>query len=138
MIAQARLLGASAVLLIVSLLTKKELKTYFNLTEELWMDALFEVHNEEEIRIAVECGAKIIGVNNRNLKDFTVDPHNSVNLRKYAPKDVVFVAESGIKTHKDIKLLQENGIDAVLIGETLMKAKDKTKKLQELNGDVPC
>ncbi|MCR4869333.1 MAG: indole-3-glycerol phosphate synthase TrpC [Lachnospiraceae bacterium] len=138
MIAQARLLGASAVLLIVSLLTKKELKTYFNLTEELGMDALFEAHNEEEIRIAIECGAKIIGVNNRNLKDFTVDPHNSVNLRKYAPKDVVFVAESGIKTHKDIKLLQENGIDAVLIGETLMKAKDKTKKLQELNGDVPC
>ena len=138
MIPQARLLGASAVLLIVSLLTKEELRSYRELAEELGMDALVEAHDEEEIRVALESGAKIIGVNNRNLKDFTVDPHNSVNLRKHAPEDIVFVSESGIKTHQDIALLLSNNIQSVLIGETLMRAKNKGKMLEELNGGKLC
>ena len=133
-----RLLGASAVLLIVSLLTKEELRSYRELAEELGMDALVEAHDEEEIRVALESGAKIIGVNNRNLKDFTVDPHNSVNLRKHAPEDIVFVSESGIKTHQDIALLLSNNIQSVLIGETLMRAKNKGKMLEELNGGKLC
>ena len=138
MIPQARLLGASAVLLIVSLLTKEELQSYRELAEELGMDALVEAHDEEEIRVALQSGAKIIGVNNRNLKDFTVDPHNSVNLRKHAPEDIVFVSESGIKTHQDIELLLSNNIQSVLIGETLMRAKNKGKMLEELNGGKLC
>ena len=134
MIYEAALLGASAVLLIVSLLTDNELKEYIELTEKLGMDALVEAHNEVEIHRGVLQGAKIIGVNNRDLKTFTVDPMNSVKLRKTAPSEVLFVSESGIKTADDIALLRENSIDAVLIGETLMRAKDKKAMLEELNG----
>lgn len=134
MIYEAALLGASAVLLIVALLGDEELKHYIDLVEELGMDALVEAHNEIEIRRGVLQGAKIIGVNNRDLKTFTVDPMNSVNLRKTAPSEVLFVSESGIKSHEDIALLQENHIDAVLIGETLMRAENKKTMLEELNG----
>ncbi|MCR4673630.1 MAG: indole-3-glycerol phosphate synthase TrpC [Lachnospiraceae bacterium] len=134
MIYEAAYLGASAILLIVSLLRDEELKRYIELTEELGMDALVEAHNEVEIHRGVLQGAKIIGVNNRDLKTFTVDPMNSVNLRKNAPSEVLFVSESGIKTAKDIELLRENQIDAVLIGETLMRAEDKKSMLKDLNG----
>ena len=134
MIYQARTLGASAVLLIKSILDEAQLKAYRELAESLGMNALVEAHDEEELHSAIKCGAKIIGVNNRNLKDFTVDPHNCLKLRKLAPESAVFVAESGIKTHEDIEMLKENKVDAVLIGETLMRSPDKREMLQSLNG----
>ena len=134
MIYQAYLLGASAVLLICAILSDEELKDYLKLTESLGMNALVEAHDEKEIERAVNAGAKIIGVNNRDLRTFTVDTKNSINLRKLAPKDKIFVSESGIRTNEDVKLLYENGVDAVLIGETLMRSDDKKKMLTELNG----
>lgn len=135
MIYQAKVLGASAVLLICSILNDTELKEYKDLTESLGMDALVEAHDEEEVKRALNIGAKIIGVNNRDLKTFTVDMNNSIRLRKLAGKDVVFVSESGIKTSDDIHLLYENDVDAVLIGETLMRSSNKKEMLEELNGE---
>ena len=134
MIYEAAYYGASAVLLIVSLLSEEELFNYRNLAEELGMNALVECHNEEEIRSALRQGAKIVGVNNRDLKTFSVDCSNSIRLRQLVPKDVVFVSESGIKTPEDIALLRENDIDAVLIGETLMRNPNKKEALESLNG----
>ena len=95
---------------------------------------MVETHEEAEVQMALRAGARIIGVNNRNLKDFSVDTENSKNLKKQVPKEVIFVSESGIKTSKDILALAEAGVDAVLVGETLMKAKDKKAKLKELKG----
>ena len=93
-----------------------------------------EAHNEAEVEMALEAGAGIIGVNNRNLKDFTVDIGNSLRLRKQVPKDILFVSESGMKTREDIIRLEENGTNAVLIGETLMRSPDKKKMLDILAG----
>lgn len=135
MIYQAKLLGASAVLLICSILNDSKLKEYKDLAESLGLDALVEAHDEEEVKRALKIGAKIIGVNNRDLKTFTVDMNNSIRLRKLAGREVVFVSESGIKTHDDIKLLYENDVDAVLIGETLMRSPNKKEMLEELNGE---
>ncbi len=132
MIYEAKILGASAVLLICSILDDARLKDYMSLCGELGLDALTEAHDVSEIERALKADAQIVGVNNRNLKDFSVDPSNTVNLRGYVPRDVVFVAESGIKTAEDIRMLKEAGIDAVLIGETLMRADDKKAKLDEL------
>ena len=132
MIYEAKTLGASAVLLICSILDDARLKDYMSLCGELALSALTEAHDAAEIERALKAGAQIVGVNNRNLKDFSVDPSNTVNLRKYVPKDVVFVAESGIKTADDIRILKEAGIDAVLIGETLMRSDDKKAKLDEM------
>ena len=98
------------------------------------MDALVEAHDKEEVERAVKAGAKIVGVNNRDLKTFEVDIQNSVALRKLVDKDILFVSESGIKTKEDIDVLKENGTNAVLIGETLMRSPDKKKALEELNG----
>ena len=98
------------------------------------LSALVETHDEEEVNRAIKIGATIIGVNNRDLKTFTVDINNSVRLRKMVPKDIVFVSESGIKTSEDIEVLRKNGTNAVLIGETLMKCKDKKSMLLELAG----
>lgn len=134
MIYQAGTLGAAAVLLICGILDDKQLRDYRILAEELGMDALVEVHDEREADRALGTGARIIGVNNRDLRTFRVDMSNSVRLRKMAPADVVFVSESGIRTHEDIKILYENHVDAVLIGETLMRSSDKKKALEELNG----
>lgn len=134
MIYEAKVFGASAVLLICSILTEKEITDYIRICDSLGLSALVEVHDEQEIRTALRAGARIIGVNNRNLKDFTVDTGNSKRLRSFVPKEVLFVAESGVKTGKEIEALQEAGVDAVLIGETLMKALDKKAKLQELRG----
>lgn len=134
MIYEAKVFGASAVLLICSILTEKEIRDYIRICDSLGLSALVEVHDEQEIRTALRAGARIIGVNNRNLKDFTVDTGNSKRLRSFVPKEVLFVAESGVKTGKEIEALQEAGVDAVLIGETLMKALDKKAKLQELRG----
>lgn len=132
MIYQAKVLGASAVLLIVSLLDEAELKSYRQLSENLGMDALVEAHSKAEIEVALKAGAKIIGVNNRNLKNFDVDPTNSTMLRKFVPSDVIFVSESGIKTADDVKALKDSCVDAVLIGETMMRSCDKKATLKEL------
>lgn len=135
MIYQAKVLGASAVLLICSILNDEELQEYLELTHLLGLDALVEAHDEQEVKRALQAGAKIIGVNNRDLKTFTIDMNNSIKLRKLAGKDVVFVSESGIKTSEDIRLLYENEVDAVLIGETLMRSSNKKEMLEELNGE---
>lgn len=134
MIYEAKLLGASAVLLICSLLSPAELKGYLRLCEGLGLSALTEAHSAEEIKTALACGARVIGVNNRNLKDFSVDTENSLRLREAVPEGVLFVSESGIKSAGDVEKLRRIGVDAVLVGETLMKAPDKKAKLRELRG----
>lgn len=118
--------------MIVSLLDEAELKSYRQLSENLGMDALVEAHSKAEIEVALKSGAKIIGVNNRNLKNFDVDPTNSTMLRKFVPSDVIFVSESGIKTADDVKALKDSCVDAVLIGETMMRSCDKKSALKEL------
>lgn len=132
MIYQAKVLGASAVLLICSILDKNELKEYQDIAHEIGLSALVEAHDESEIYMALDAGARIIGVNNRDLKTFTVDINNSARLRNLVPKDIAFVSESGIKTKSDIERLVANGTDAVLIGETLMRNPDKKKALDAL------
>ena len=134
MIYQAKAFGASAVLLICAILDDKELKEYRELAEDLGMDALVEAHDEEEVARALKAGAKIVGVNNRDLKTFKVDMNNSIRLRNLAPDNVVFVSESGIKNAGDIAILERNRVGAVLIGETLMRSPDKKEALEELNG----
>ena len=134
MIYEAKLLGAKAVLLICSILSAQQIKEYIAVCDELGLSALVEAHDEAELRTAVACGARVIGVNNRNLKDFSVDTGNSRRLRELAPSDVSFVSESGVRTAEDIQLLREAGVNAVLIGETLMRAADKKAKLRELKG----
>lgn len=134
MIYEAKVLGASAVLLICAILDGDRIKEYINICDSLGISALVEAHDGAEIETALEAGARIIGVNNRNLKDFSVDTDNSTRLRQMIPRDVIFVAESGIKTPEDVKKLRESGVDAVLVGETLMRAKDKKQALRELKG----
>lgn len=136
MIYEAKLLGAKAVLLICSILTGEQIRDYIKICDRLGISALVEAHDESEIRTAINAGSRIVGVNNRNLKDFTVDTGNSRRMRELVPKDIIFVSESGVKTADDIKLLRESGVDAVLIGETLMRADDKTAKLAELRGTL--
>ena len=134
MIFEAKNLGASAVLLICSILEKERIREYINICDDLGLSALVEAHDEKEIEMGVEAGARIIGVNNRNLKDFTVDTSNSMRLRSLIPENVIYVSESGIKTAEDVRTLRENGVDAVLVGETLMRADDKKAMLAELRG----
>lgn len=134
MIYQARALGAAAVLLICAILDDSQLRGYRQLAESMGMDALVEAHDEKEVERALRCGAKIVGVNNRDLRTFQVDMANSIRLRKLAPRDVVFVSESGIRTSEDIRRLYDNQVDAVLIGETLMRSEDKKAALELLNG----
>lgn len=134
MIYEAKILGASAVLLICSILNENNLKEYISICDELGLSALVEIHDESEAQMALNSGARIIGVNNRNLKNFSVDTNNSLKFRKILPKDVLFVSESGISNAEDIAKLRDIGVDAVLIGETLMRATDKKAKLNELRG----
>lgn len=136
MIWQAKALGASAVLLICSVLDDGELRAYHRLTEELHMSALVEAHDAGEIEQAKQAGARIIGVNNRNLKDFSVDISHSARLRRLAGEDTVFVSESGIRGPEDMKALYENGTDAVLIGEMLMRSPDRQAALKTLMQEV--
>lgn len=136
MIYEAKLLGASAVLLICSILTEKQIRDYIKICDELGLSALVEAHDEAEIKTAISAGARIIGVNNRNLKDFSVDINNTSRLRDLIPQDVIYVSESGIRGPEDIKQLRAIGADAVLIGELLMKAPDKNEKLSELKGNI--
>ena len=136
MIWSAKARGASAVLLICSILDDAKLRAFRELADELGLSALVEAHDEREVERALKAGARVVGVNNRNLKDFTVDTENSARLRTLIPDDVLYVSESGVQTAEDVALLREIGADAVLIGETLMRAPDKTAKLAELRGAV--
>lgn len=129
---QAKVLGASMILLICAILDEDTIREYIEICDTLGLSALVETHDDEEIAMAVRAGARIIGVNNRNLKDFTVDVHNSERLRKLVPDHILFVAESGIKTADDIRVLYEAGVNGVLIGETLMRSEDKKAMLDEL------
>ena len=135
MIYEAKLLGASAVLLICSILSEEQIKEYIAICDELGLSALTEAHDEAEVQTALNANARIIGVNNRTLKDFSVDTENSRKLRRLIPSDVLFVSESGVSSAEDVKKLYEIGADAVLIGETLMRASDKKEKLAQLRGD---
>lgn len=134
MIYEAKMLGAAAVLLICSILSEEAIKAYIAICDNLGLSALVEAHDKEEVAMALRAGARIIGVNNRNLKDFSVDTDNSRKLRTLIPHEVLFVSESGVKTATDVAALDAIGADAVLIGETLMKAADKRQKLSELRG----
>lgn len=134
MIYEAKILGASAILLICSILSEPQLREYIEICDALGMSALVEAHDEAEISTALKVGARIIGVNNRNLKDFSVDTDNSGRLRSLIPKDVLFVSESGVSSAEDVEKLRQIGADAVLIGEALMKAPDKKAKLAQLRG----
>lgn len=134
MIHEAKLLGASAVLLICAILSEARIKEYLAVCEELGLSALVEAHDEAEVEMALRAGARVIGVNNRNLKDFTVDTENSRRLRERIPKQVLFVSESGVSGAEDVKRLSEIGADAVLVGEALMRAADKRQALQNLRG----
>lgn len=134
MIYQAKAFGAAAVLLICAILNDQELLEYRELAETLGMDALVEAHDENEVARALKTGAKIVGVNNRDLKTFKVDMNNSIRLRNLAPDNVAFVSESGIKNAGDIAILERNRVGAVLIGETMMRSPDKKAALENLNG----
>lgn len=134
MIYQTRLLGAAAVLLICSILEREQLRDYIALCNSLGLSALVEVHDRAEVPMALDAGARVIGVNNRNLKDFSVDTDNSKRLREAIPPEVLFVSESGVQHAGDVERLRAIGADAALIGETLMRAQDKRAKLAELRG----
>ena len=133
---QSKWLGADAVLLICAILEEQTITRFLKLCDQLELSALVEAHDEAELQMAVRAGARIIGVNNRNLKDFTVDTENSKRLRALAPQGVLFVSESGIQTAQDVKQLRESGVDAVLIGESLMRAADKRAMLDSFRGVV--
>ena len=134
MIYEARARKASAVLLICSILDSNTLGKYIRLCDELGLTALVEAHDKNECDMALGEGARVIGVNNRNLRDFTVDPSNCLRLREYIGDQALFIAESGVKSREDIVLLEKEKVDAVLIGESMMRAEDKTKFLNDLKG----
>jgi len=136
MIYQAKVLGASAVLLICALLDADTLRAWIALAHSLGLSALVEAHDETEVQMALDAGARVLGVNNRNLHDFSVDLRNSQRLRCLAPPEVRFIAESGIRTAQDVETLRQYGVDGVLIGETLMRAPDKAAMLAELRGEA--
>ncbi len=136
MIYEAKTLNANCVLLIAALLDQNTLREYCRIADSLGLSALVETHNEREVDAALNSGARIIGVNNRDLKTFTVDLQTSVRLREHIPKEYVFVSESGIKTPEDTALLRGIGADAVLIGETLMRSSDRRQMLSDLRGSA--
>lgn len=129
---EAKVLGADAVLLICSLLDLESLKNYLQLADSLGLSALVETHTEEEIERALEAGARIIGINNRNLKTFEVDLQTTISLRRHVPREKILVSESGIQTEEDIERLRRSQVDAVLIGEALMRRRDKAALLEKL------
>jgi indole-3-glycerol phosphate synthase len=134
MIYEAKVLGASAVLLICSILDRSTLAEYIGIAHSLGLSALVEAHNEDEMAMALAAGARAVGVNNRDLRTFEVDTENSIRLRKLIPRDVIFVSESGIRTAADVEKLRQNGVDAVLVGEALMRSPDKKAALAALRG----
>lgn len=131
---EAKLIGADAILLICAVLSTGQLKEYIELADNLGLSCLVEAHDEKEIFSALEAGARLIGVNNRNLKTFEVDINTSIRLRDLVPGDKIFVSESGIRTSEDIQALRENGTNAVLIGETLMRSSSIGEELRKLRG----
>ena len=133
---EAKVLGADAVLLICALLDVATIKYYLKICDLLGLTALVETHDAQEIAMALDADARVIGVNNRNLKDFTVDIKNSVHLRSLVPADKIFISESGIKTRSDIITLEEIGVDAVLIGETLMRSGNLKETIAGLRGNT--
>ena len=135
MIYEAKVIGASAILLICAILTDEQLIEYIKLAESLGLSALVEAHTKEEVERAIQTGARIVGVNNRDLKTFKVDVTTSIRLRELVPPEFIYVSESGIKTPEDVKKLKENGTDAVLIGETFMRSPNKVEMLKRLNGE---
>lgn len=132
MIYEALTIGADAVLLICALLDTDTLRSYISIADKLGLSCIVEAHDETEVKSALSAGARIVGVNNRNLKDFTVDITNSARLRKLVPSDIIFISESGIKTRDDVKKLEDENVNAVLIGETFMRSPDKAAMLREL------
>lgn len=136
MIYQAKAAGAKIILLIVAILSKEQLKEYFDLAHKLGLAVLVEAHDEDEVATALSIGAQMIGVNNRNLKDFSVSFANSINLRKKVPEDVIFIAESGVKSIEDTEKLKSIGVNGVLIGETLMKSANPIKFIKKVQGDA--
>ncbi|MFK8246708.1 indole-3-glycerol phosphate synthase TrpC [Leuconostoc mesenteroides] len=135
MIYEAKVAGSQIILLIVAILTDEQLKEYLSLANELGLSVIVEAHNEEEILRAVKANARIIGVNNRNLKDFTVDFDNTKRLRQLVPPEILFISESGIKDRSDVVTLEQIGVDGILVGETFMKAADKLAAIQQLRGE---
>lgn len=131
---EAKCFGADAILLICSILDEEKLKKYIKIADSLGLSCLVEAHDEEEIKKAVQANARIIGVNNRNLKTFEVDINNSLKLRRFVPSDILFVSESGIKNRSQIEELVNNNVNAVLIGETFMRSKNKKRELDVLKG----
>ncbi|MDR0517669.1 MAG: indole-3-glycerol phosphate synthase TrpC [Fibromonadaceae bacterium] len=129
---EAKTIGASAVLLICALLDTKTLAEYIEIASSLGLSAIVETHNEDEVKSALAARARIVGVNNRDLRTFEVNLETSIKLRKLVPSNVLFVAESGIKTREDI--LRLSGVNAVLIGETLMRSKDRKLEIEKLRG----
>lgn len=129
---EAKLLGAQAVLLICSILSDAQIKHMLDLCDELGLSALVEAHDSDEVKRALHCGARMIGVNNRNLKDFTVDTSNSRRLRTLVPDDIIFVSESGVKDSADVKNIVDSGANAILVGEAMMRSSDKSAMLQSL------
>ena len=136
MLYEAKVLGASAVLLICSILSEGQIQEYIGICDEMEISALVEAHDEKEVTMAVRAGARLIGINNRNLKDFTVDTDNSRRFREMIPPEILFVSESGICSAEDVKRLREIGTDAVLIGEALMRTENKAEKLAWLRGAI--
>jgi len=131
---ESKLIGADAVLLICALLDAHTLKKYIEICDQLGLSALVEAHTKDEVVSAIEAGARVIGVNNRNLKSFEVDIQNCITLRELVPEDIIYVAESGIQSREDILMLEKAGVDAVLIGEALMRSEDKQAMLSYLKG----
>lgn len=129
---QAKLIGAAAVLLICGVLEEKTLKSFLNTAKSLKLSCLVETHSQDEIKKALNVGAEIVGINNRDLKTFTVDINTSLKLRKYVPEDKIIISESGIKTAEDIKVLKQAGFNAALIGESMMRSKNKRQFISQL------
>ena len=133
-IEQSARLGADAILLICAILTPTQLAAYIQAADQLGLSCLVEAHDRDELKIALKAGARVIGVNNRNLKTFEVDTGASVRLRPMAPKEIPFVSESGICSAEDVAILREHGVNAVLVGETLMRSPDRKAALSALRG----
>ena len=133
-IKQARDFGADAILLIAAILDQKQIRDYLQMSQELHMDVLVEIHNELDLDKSLAAGSKLIGINNRDLRDFSVDLTTTLRLRKEIPDSIPVVSESGIRNYDDMKMLQEHGVAAALIGETLMRAADREAALRQLRG----
>lgn len=133
---ESKIIGADAILLICTILNEEKIKQFLEIADQLGLSVIVEVHNRQELDLAKKCGARIIGVNNRNLRDFTVDIDNSISLRECVDKTVIFISESGIKNRNDIIKMEENHVDAVLLGEIMVKSADKKAALQQLRGEI--